>query len=110
MDLSDFSSLNKSNLTLSVFFSIALFSLAGFPPLIGFYVKVKVFAILCSVISTFYYIRIIKVLFFENNLAGNLYFPLTYFYSFIVAFCFFFLVFLFASPNLFYLSCYRMCF
>lgn len=123
-DLSDFSLLNKSNVSLSIFFAISLFSLAGFPPLIGFYVKLKVFfsliedtqylsailAILCSVISTFYYIRIIKVLFFEKKLVGNLYYPLTYYSSFIITLSFFFLVFLFINPNLFFLNCYKICF
>jgi len=35
-------------------------------------------SIICSVISTFYYIRIIKVLYFEKSLVGNLYYPVTY--------------------------------
>lgn len=123
-DLSDFVALNKSNITLAIFFSVSLLSLAGFPPLIGFFVKVKIFfslieetqyfvavlAILCSVISTFYYIRFIKVLFFEKFLIGNLYYPLGYVNSFIVSLCFYLFVHLFLNPNFLYLSCYKMCF
>jgi NADH-quinone oxidoreductase subunit N len=123
-DLSDFVALNRSNITLAVLFAVGLLSLAGFPPLIGFYVKVKIFvslieetqylvaalAVLCSVISTFYYIRFIKVLFFEKFLVGNLYYPLEYVSSFIVSTCFFIFVYLFINPNFLYISCYKMCF
>jgi len=122
-DLSDFVSLNRSNITLAVFFAVGLLSLAGFPPLIGFYVKVKIFtslieetqyfvavlAVLCSVISTFYYIRFIKVLFFEKFLVGNLYYPLEYISSFTISTCFFMFIHLFLNPNFLYISCYKMC-
>ena len=37
---------------------------------------IAVLAILCSVVSTFYYIRVIKILYFENTLVGKLYFPI----------------------------------
>jgi NADH-quinone oxidoreductase subunit N len=66
--------LGKSNPVLAFSLSITLFSIAGLPPFIEFIVKVGVFlallkeefyffcilAIVFSVISTFYYIRIVK--------------------------------------------------
>lgn len=121
-DLSDFTLLAKSNKILAASFTVALLSLAGFPPLIGFYAKMNVFlsliettqyfaasvAILCSVISTFYYIRIIKVLYFENTLVGNLYHPMDYSNCLLISFSFFFFIGLFLNPNLFYLYIYKI--
>lgn len=121
-DLSDFVLLIKSNNTLAVFFATVLLSLAGFPPLIGFYAKMNVFlvvientmyfaaivSILCSVISTFYYIRIIKILFFEKGLTGKLYYPINYQNSLIISICFYLFIYLFLNPNILYLFCYKM--
>lgn len=122
-DLSDFNLLAKSNNIIALSFATVLLSLAGFPPLIGFFVKLNIFistietsmyfaasiAILCSVISTFYYIRIIKILYFEKGLMGNLYYPISYQNALIIGVCFFFFIFFFLIPNLFYLFCYKMC-
>jgi len=121
-DLSDLSSLIKSNKVIALIFSTVLFSIAGFPPLIGFYTKLNIFlsvmessmffvaviSILTSVISTFYYIRIIKVLCFENNTAGKLYHPLPYLPTFIIVVIFFLLIFLFINPNILYLFSYKI--
>lgn len=66
--------------TLAMSMAICLFSMAGIPPLIGFFGKYMVLysamhagyfylslvAILTSVISAAYYLRVIKVLFFEE--------------------------------------------
>merc|ERR1712154_92441 len=71
-DLGDFSLLIKSNKVLAFIFSIVLLSIAGVPPLIGFFAKAGIFliaiesslyitafiSIVCSVISTFYYLRV----------------------------------------------------
>ena len=86
-DLGDLILLHKSNQVLATF----LFSIAGLPPTIGFLVKMSIFlsalessmyfvaliSILFSVISTFYYIRIVKILYFEPLLVGKLYYPIT---------------------------------
>ena len=119
--INDFVLLGKSHFFLSFCFIVAIFSLAGLPPLLGFLSKLNVFLVLfaykfyililfvllCSVISTFYYIRLIKILFFENILVGSLYF----FNSTKILFCClitFFLIFLFINPTLFYLIVYKM--
>ena len=61
--------------------ALAFFSLAGIPPLVGFYAKVFVFfsaiksslylvafvVLAISVISTFYYISVVKTIYFEKN-------------------------------------------
>jgi NADH-quinone oxidoreductase subunit N len=86
-ELGDFVLLRESNPLLALILSITLFSIAGIPPIVGFLAKIGVFlavikssayliafiSILFSVASTFYYIRIIKILYFENVLVGKLY-------------------------------------
>lgn len=121
-ELSEFSLLFKVNKILAFIISFVLFSLAGFPPLIGFLTKASIFfvaiksyiyyistiALLCSVISTFYYIRIIKVIFFENKLVGNLYYPIQNQKSFLLIFNFYLFIFFFINPNLLYLLTYKI--
>nr|YP_009485491.1 NADH dehydrogenase subunit 2 [Melosira undulata]AVR57555.1 NADH dehydrogenase subunit 2 [Melosira undulata] len=120
-DLSDFNSLVISNPLIALILSLTIFSLAGLPPLIGFYVKMSVFltlientqylsaiiAIICSVISAFYYIRLIKIIYFEKKITSHLYFPLSYEMSLFISIGFFFLIGLFLTPNIFYLFCYQ---
>jgi NADH:ubiquinone oxidoreductase subunit 2 (subunit N) len=120
-DIGDFVLLGKSNKCLAFGLSVAFFSLAGIPPLLGFIAKFGVFlslilqqfyavailAILCSVVSTFYYVRLIKVLYFENLLVGKLY---SFQPSNSIIFCFsvFALSFLFFNPTLLYLIIHKM--
>jgi len=121
-DLADLSLLHKSNNALALFFSIVLLSVAGLPPMIGFLVKISVFlvtieasmyfvaiiSILCSVISTFYYIRILKIMFFENFVSGKLYYPVKSHVSILIVFIFYFLFFWFVNPTLIYLFSYKI--
>ena len=86
-ELGDLVLLRESNPLLALILSITLFSIAGIPPIVGFLAKIGIFlevikssaylialiSILFSVASTFYYIRIIKILYFENILVGKLY-------------------------------------
>lgn len=120
-DLGDFTQLGKSNRFIAFGLIVAFFSLAGIPPVIGFTAKFCVFLtlilnnfyllgnliILCSVISTFYYIRLIKILYFENLLVGKLYHLDS---KNILVFCFFVfcLIFLFFKPTLLYLFINKM--
>ena len=89
-EIGDLAQLRKANPILALLLGIILFSLAGIPPLVGFFIKFGVFlssvqtsaylisliAILFSVLSTFYYLRLIKVIFFENVTTGLLYYPI----------------------------------
>lgn len=77
----DLTVLSKNNKILSVFLALNLFSIAGIPPLMGFFSKLFILNVLIlnefyfstfiililSVISVFYYIRLIKLLFFDLN-------------------------------------------
>jgi len=79
-NIKSYSGLLKKDSFLSFSFAIFLFSLAGLPPLSGFFGKLyilisaiesdlyllAVIAVITSVISAFYYLRIIKVMFFDN--------------------------------------------
>ena len=79
-NIKSYSGLLKKDSFLSFSFAIFLFSLAGLPPLSGFFGKLyilisaieshlyllAVIAIMTSIISAFYYLRIIKVMFFDN--------------------------------------------
>lgn len=70
----------QSNPALALTFAITLFSMAGVPPLLGFFAKLMVvysathsgylflatIAILVSVISAAYYLRVIRVIFFDT--------------------------------------------
>ena len=78
--LADFSALFNSNKMIAIILATIILSIAGVPPLIGFLAKAGIFlsaiessmyfvaiiSILCSVISTFFYLRLIKVMYFLN--------------------------------------------
>lgn len=120
--LSNLALLSKSNKTAAIMLSVILLSVAGFPPFIGFFAKMSVFMtaiessfyvsssiiIICSVLSTFYYIRIIKIMFFEKLLVGKLYYPLKTHVVVILTLSFFLLIFLFFNPTLLYLITYKI--
>ena len=81
-DIDDLSGVSKKHPILAISFLIILFSLAGIPPLGGFFAKFYVFkavleqemyvlaivGLLTTVISAFYYLRIIKIIYFDENL------------------------------------------
>ena len=121
-ELGDLILLHKSNPSLAFSLALTMFSIAGIPPLIGFFAKMGVFlsilytkyyfiallTILCSVVSTFYYIRIIKVLYFENLLVGKLYHPITTVKTIFFSFSIILLLFLFINPSFLYLIIYKV--
>jgi len=79
--IDDLSGLSKNHPVLSLSLLIILFSLAGIPPLAGFFAKFYVFksvieqsmyflaivGLLSTVIAAFYYLRIIKVIYFDDE-------------------------------------------
>lgn len=78
--ITDLAFLSKTNPVLAVTLTITMFSMAGIPPLAGFYSKAYLFfaamssnlyvlaviGVLCSVLSCFYYIRLVKIMYFEG--------------------------------------------
>jgi NADH-quinone oxidoreductase subunit N len=79
-NINDLSGLSKNHPMLAFSFLIILFSLAGIPPLAGFFAKfyifmavieVKMYALaiiglVTTVVSSFYYLRIVKVVYFDR--------------------------------------------
>jgi NADH:ubiquinone oxidoreductase subunit 2 (subunit N) len=120
-ELGDLVLLKESNPMLALILTMTLFSIAGIPPLVGFLIKLGVFSvvvkssaylisllsILLTVISTFYYIRLIKILYFENTLVGKLYVPITTNKALLIAVLSFSLIILCLDPTLIYLLFYK---
>jgi len=79
-DIQDLSGLSTNHPIISVCLLVLLFSLAGIPPLAGFFAKFYVFmavikvemytlaiiGLITTVISAFYYLRIIKIIYFDD--------------------------------------------
>ena len=82
-DISAFAGLSRTNPLLAFVFAMLLFSLAGIPPLAGFFAKWYVFVaaikaglftlavvgVLTSVVGAYYYLAIIKVMYFDEPLV-----------------------------------------
>ena len=80
-NLDDLSGLSKNHPLLSLSLLIILFSLAGIPPLAGFFAKFYIFksvieqsmyflavvGLLSTVIAAFYYLRVIKIMYFDDE-------------------------------------------
>jgi NADH-quinone oxidoreductase subunit N len=78
--ISDLAGLSRTNPALAFFFAMLLFSLAGIPPLAGFFAKFYVFlaaikaglftlsvlGVLASVVGAYYYLLIVKVMYFDE--------------------------------------------
>ena len=80
-DIDELSGVSKNHPLMSLALLIILFSLAGIPPLAGFFAKFFIFmaviesemyilaivGLVTTVISSFYYIRIIKIMYFDKS-------------------------------------------
>ena len=80
-EIDDLSGLSKNHPLLSLSLLVILFSLAGIPPLAGFFAKFYVFkavieqsmyflaivGLLSTVVAAFYYLRIIKIIYFDKE-------------------------------------------
>lgn len=82
-EISDFAGLNQRSPLYAAVMAICLFSLAGIPPMVGFYAKLSVlqaliasgqtmhivlavYAVMMSLIGAFYYLRVVKVMYFDE--------------------------------------------
>ena len=80
-DIEDLSGLSKNHPLLALSLLLILFSLAGIPPLAGFFAKFYIFksvveqsmyflaivGLLSTVVAAFYYLRIIKIMYFDKE-------------------------------------------
>lgn len=88
-DISELAGISKTNPMLALALTILMFSLAGIPPLAGFWGKYFVFiaaiqaelyalaviGVLASVVGAYYYLRIIKIMWFDEGEQGFLAMP-----------------------------------
>jgi len=79
-EIEDLAGLAKTNLPMAFVLAMIMFSMAGIPPLAGFFAKFYVFAaaikselyalavigVLLSVIAAYYYLRVVKIMFFDD--------------------------------------------
>lgn len=92
IDMADYNGLYKTNPRLSLAMMLALFSLAGIPPLAGFFGKFFLFmaaaesgyfvllfiAVVNAVISLYYYLLVVKAMFINKNESPIIYFQSDY--------------------------------
>jgi len=78
--IDDFKGLHKRSPWLALVMLVVMFSLAGVPPMVGFYAKfavinavivadmtwLAVFAVLMSLVAAFYYLRVVKLMYFDE--------------------------------------------
>ena len=87
-EIADFAGLNQRSPLYAGVLAVCLFSMAGIPPLVGFYAKLSVlqallasgqtayiamaiFAVIMSLIGAFYYLRVVKVMYFDAPLTAT---------------------------------------
>ena len=83
-DIDDLAGLSRTNPMMAFMLAMLLFSLAGIPPLAGFFAKFYVFlaaiesglyvlsviGVLASVVGAYYYLRIVKIMYFDEPAGG----------------------------------------
>lgn len=87
-EIADFAGLNQRSPLYAAIMGICLFSLAGIPPMVGFYAKLSVlqaligtgqglyiglavYAVIMSLIGAFYYLRVVKVIYFDEPITAT---------------------------------------
>jgi NADH-quinone oxidoreductase subunit N len=87
-EITDFAGLNQRSPFYAGVMAVCLFSLAGIPPLVGFYAKLSVlqalvtsgqtlyiglaiFAVMISLVGAFYYLRVVKVMYFDEPITAT---------------------------------------
>jgi NADH-quinone oxidoreductase subunit N len=87
-EIADFAGLNQRSPLYAGIMAVSMFSLAGIPPMAGFYAKLSVlqalvasgnpvylylaiFAVLMSLIGAFYYLRVVKVMYFDAPITAS---------------------------------------
>lgn len=114
--------LTNASPALAILAALSFFSLAGIPPLVGFYSKVFVFfsaiksslyfaafiVLAISVVSTFYYISLVKTIYFEKKKDWVFYQEISKEKAVFLSIFFFLLIFFFFYPSLLLLYSQKM--
>jgi proton-translocating NADH-quinone oxidoreductase chain N len=121
--LLDLTNLGKTNIVLGLAVSLILFSMIGLPPLAGFFGKMYLFfaamnsnlytvailGVMSSVVAAFYYIRLIKLMFFEmSSKRFTLYKQMDQVNAYVLSISLFLLIIFFVSSDALLLSCHRI--
>lgn len=120
--LSDFVCMAQMNPLMAITIALGMFSMAGVPPLAGFCAKMYIFfsameasmytlatvGVLTSCVGSYYYIRLIKIMFFEKSTTWNVYAPLDREKSLLLAFTTLFICFFFAYPSPLLIATHKM--
>jgi len=120
--ISDFGMLGKTNPLLALTLTMTMFSLAGIPPLAGFCSKFYLFlaalgsslyvlafiGVLSSVMSCFYYIRVVKIMYFEKPRQWLVYQQTDREKSLLLALSSFFLTFFCLCPSPLFVLTYQV--
>ena len=86
-EITDFAGLNQRSPLYAGVMAVCLFSLAGIPPMVGFYAKLSVlqsliasgqtmhivlavYAVMMSLVGAFYYLRVVKVMYFDEPITA----------------------------------------
>ena len=87
-EITDLAGLNQRSPLFAGVMAVCMFSLAGVPPLVGFYAKLAVlqaliasgqglyiglavFAVMMSLVGAFYYLRVVKVMYFDEPITAS---------------------------------------
>ena len=87
-EITDLAGLNQRSPLFAGVMALCMFSLAGVPPLVGFYAKLAVlqalvssgqglyiglavFAVMMSLVGAFYYLRVVKVMYFDAPITAT---------------------------------------
>jgi NADH-quinone oxidoreductase subunit N len=87
-EITDLAGLNQISPMYAAIMAICMFSLAGVPPMVGFYAKLSVlqslvssgqtpqialaiFAVMMSLVGAFYYLRVVKVMYFDEPITAT---------------------------------------
>lgn len=87
-EIADFAGLNHRSPLYAGVMAVCMFSLAGIPPMVGFYAKLSVlqalissgqgvhialavFAVMMSLVGAFYYLRVVKVMYFDEPITAT---------------------------------------
>jgi NADH-quinone oxidoreductase subunit N len=122
MHISDLSNLGKVNPALAFAVTFIIFSMVGLPPLAGFFGKLYLFlaviqselyvlaiiGVLSSVVAAFYYIRIIKIMFFGTSNKYTIYKSMDALNAYVLSLSVFFLIFFFAYPHPFLMCLHKI--
>ena len=121
--INDFSSLILTNPFLILVFILNLFSLAGIPPLIGFWTKLiiilsaldaslyfsAIFIVIVNVIGVFYYLRLVKGLYFNlNNISIYSFNAISKENSIVLSLSFLFIIYFMVNSDFIILLSYKI--